>query len=138
MTNRYLDPVYCLMRLIFGLLLASHGGQLVLGMFGGMPGADATMLQVGGWIQLIGGCVIAVGLLTRASAFICSGEMAVAYFLFHVAAAPTAAERFFPILNHGELSVLYCWVFLFIFFYGPGPLSLDALLRRTRSTVAAA
>src|SRR5215471_10784856 len=71
--NRYADPVYCLMRLVAGLLLAQHGGQLVLGMFGGMPGSDNMMMQLGGWIQLVGGLMIAFGLLTRLAAFICSG-----------------------------------------------------------------
>src|SRR5712692_5455914 len=95
--HRFTDPVYCLMRLIVGLMLASHGGQLVLGMFGGMPGSDQMMTQVGGWIQLIGGFMIAFGLFTRLAAFICSGEMAVAYFKMHVMAATTAMAKFFPI-----------------------------------------
>src|SRR5215471_5020514 len=69
--NRFTDPVYCVMRLIAGLLLAQHGGQLVLGMFGGMPGSDKMITQVGGWIQLIGGFMIAFGLFTRLAAFIC-------------------------------------------------------------------
>src|SRR5713226_1730423 len=94
--NRFADPVYCIMRLIVGLMFASHGGQLVLGMFGGMSGSGEPMMQVGGWVQLVGGFLIAFGLLTRLSAFICSGEMAVAYFMVH------AKMGFFPIVNHGE------------------------------------
>ena len=62
--NRFADPFYCVTRLIVGLMFASHGGQLVLGMFGGMPGSDNMMMQVGGWIQLVGGLLIAFGLLT--------------------------------------------------------------------------
>ena len=122
------------MRLIVGLMFASHGGQLVLGMFGGMPGSNNPLSQTGGWIQLIGGFLIAFGLLTRISAFICSGEMAVAYFMFHVASATTPVAKFFPIVNKGELAVLYCWVFLFICFYGPGRWSLDALIRKGSAT----
>ena len=122
------------MRLIVGLMFASHGGQLVLGMFGGMPGSNNPLTQTGGWIQLIGGFLIAFGLLTRISAFICSGEMAVAYFMFHVASATTPMAKFFPIVNKGELAVLYCWVFLFICFYGPGRWSLDALIRKGSAT----
>src|SRR5207237_9590814 len=87
--NRYSVTVYSLMRLIGGLMFACHGAQLVLGMFGGMPGSNNPLSQTGGWIQLIGGFLIAFGLLTRVSAFICSGEMAVAYFMFHVANATT-------------------------------------------------
>src|SRR5713226_6855482 len=134
--NRFADPVFCIARLIVGLMFASHGGQLVLGMFGGMPGSDNMMMQVGGWIQLVGGFLIAFGLFTRLAAFICSGEMAVAYFMIHVAGAPTPEAKFFPILNHGELAVFYCWVFLFVFFYGSGRWSIDSIFCRKSSTTA--
>ena len=128
--NRFTDPVYCLMRLIVGLMFACHGAQLVLGMFGGMPGSNNPLSQTGGWIQLIGGFLIAFGLFTRISAFICSGEMAVAYFMFHVANATTPMAKFFPIANKGELAVFYCWVFFFMVFYGAGRWSLDAIFCR--------
>src|SRR6266568_5430654 len=141
--NRFTDPVYCLMRLIVGLMLASHGGQLVLGMFGGMPGSDKMITQVGGWIQLVGGFMIAFGLLTRLAAFICSGMFAYAYFTMHVAAATTPMAKFFPIAsagpqfsNKGELAVFYCWVFFFIFFSGPGRWSIDALFKKQPSARA--
>ena len=123
--NRFADPVYCIMRLIVGLMLACHGAQLVLGMFG--PGSDKPMMQVGGCIQLVGGFLVAFGLLTRLAAFILSGEMAVAYFMFH------AKQNFFPILNKGELAVFYCWVFFFVFFYGPGRWSIDALIGKGKA-----
>ena len=142
--NRYTDTVYSLMRLIVGLMFASHGAQLVLGMFGGMPGSNDPVTQIGGWIQLVGGFLIAFGLLTRVSAFICSGEMAVAYFMFHVANATTPMAKFFPLAtmkpspfsNNGELAVFYCWVFLFIFFYGPGRWSIDALIGKGKAASA--
>ena len=137
--SRYTDPVYCIMRLIVGLLLACHGCQLVLGMFGGMPGSEKLIIHVGGWIQLIGGLLIAFGLLTRLAAFICSGMFAVAYFMMHVAPATTPTAKFIPIAsagpqysNHGELAVIYCWIFLFMVFYGAGRWSFDALLARNR------
>jgi putative oxidoreductase len=129
--NRFADPVYCIMRLIVGLMLASHGAQLVLGMFG--PSSDNPMMQVGGWIQLVGGFLVAFGLLTRLAAFILSGEMAVAYFMIHVGGAATPPAKFFPILNKGELAVFYCWFFLFIFFYGPGRWSIDALIGKGKT-----
>jgi len=139
--NRFADPFYCITRLIVGLMFASHGGQLVLGMFGGMPGSDQPMMQVGGWIQLIGGLLIAFGLLTRLAAFICSGEMAVAYFMIHVANAPTPMAKFFPISsagpqvsNKGELAIFYCWFFLFVVFYGAGRWSIDALWCKGRTS----
>jgi len=138
--NRFADQVYCITRLIFGLMLACHGLQLVFGMFGGMPGSDKMITQIGGWLQLIGGFLVAFGLLTRLSAFICSGMMAVAYFMFHVANAATPTARLIPIAsagpqfsNHGELAVLYCWFFFFVFFYGPGRWSIDALIARNKA-----
>ena len=135
--NRCADPVFCIMRFIVGLMVACHGCQLVLGMFGGLPGSEKMLLQIGGWIQLIGGFLIAFGLLTRLAAFICSGMFAVAYFLFHVAPATTLMAKFFPISsaspqfsNKGELAVVYGWFFFFVFFYGPGRWSIDALIGR--------
>jgi putative oxidoreductase len=130
--SRYADTVYCIMRLIVGLLFACHGGQKILsfppGGHGMPPGA---MGALGAWVELAGGFFIALGLLTRIAAFISAGEMAVAYFMVH------AKMGFFPIVNHGESAVIYCFVFLFIFFYGPGRLSIDAMMRRgTRSTAA--
>jgi putative oxidoreductase len=140
--NRFADPFYCLTRLIVGLMLACHGGQLVLGMFGGMPGSEKMINQVGGWIMLVGGFMIALGLLTRLAAFICSGTFAYAYFFIHVAKmATTPMAKFFPIAsagkefsNHGELAVFYCWVFLFMVFYGPGRWSIDALIGGRKGT----
>lgn len=130
--SRYADTVYCLMRLIVGLLFACHGGQKILGFPpGGHGGPLDTLGILGGWIELVGGFMIAFGLLTRIAAFIASGEMAVAYFMVH------ADGGFFPIQNHGELAVAYCFVFLFIFFYGAGGLSIDAAISRGRTAPAA-
>lgn len=126
--NRYADPIYCLMRLIVGLMFACWGAKLIFGMFGGMTGPLKPILLVAGWIELVGGLLIAFGLLTRVAAFICSGTMAVAYFTVH------ASVSFFPLLNQGEKAVFYCWVFLFIFFYGPGRWSIDALIKKRSAT----
>ena len=130
--TRFADPVYCLMRLIVGLNFASHGGQLLFGMFGGMPGSDKPLLQLCGWIALVGGSLVAFGLLTRLAAFLASGTMAVAYFMVH------ASHSFFPIVNEGELAVLYCWVFLFVLFHGPGRWSIDALIGKGKAATATA
>ena len=83
------------------------------------PGA---MGAIGAWIELAGGFMIALGFLARIGAFLGAGEMAVAYFMVH------AKGSFFPIVNHGELAVAFCWFFLFVLFYGSGRWSLDALL----------
>lgn len=129
--NRFADPVYCIMRLIIGLVFACHGGQKILGFPAGGHGSAEGLMLFGGIIELVGGLMIAVGLLTRIVAFISAGEMAVAYFMVH------APNHFFPIVNKGELAVVLCWVFLFMVFYGPGRWSVDALLSKGKATAAA-
>ena len=126
--SRYADPVYCIMRFIVGLLFACHGGQKILGFPPGGHGAPTdAMGTLGAWIELICGFLIAFGLLTRVAALIASGEMAIAYFKFH------AGGGTFPIQNHGEPAVIYCWIFLFMVFYGAGRWSIDALIDRSRA-----
>lgn len=115
--------VYALMRIVVGLAFAQHGAQKLLGLLGGTDGAGATvemvsLMGVAGVIELGGGLLVAVGLLTRPAAFLASGLMAAAYFLAH------AGRGFWPIENGGELAVLFCFVFLYIAFQGGGPLSL--------------
>jgi putative oxidoreductase len=122
--NRFADPVYCIMRLLVGIMFACHGAQKVFGMFGGKV-MTGGMLAFG-WFELICGILVALGLLTRVGAFLGSGIMAIAYFKAHFPGG------FLPIINHGELAVVYCWLFLFIFFYGPGRWSVDALIRGGR------
>src|SRR6266404_2262531 len=128
--NRYVDPVYCILRLIIGLMFACHGGQKLLGFPPGGQGAGEGIMLLGAWIELVGGFLIAFGLFTRVAAFIAAGEMAVAYFMIHAGGAPTPHGKIFPIINRGELAVVYCWIFLFIFFYGPGRWSIDSLIGR--------
>jgi putative oxidoreductase len=123
--SRFADPVYCILRLIAGLMFASHGAQKVFGMFGGKVAAAPHMLFAG-WVELVAGLLVAVGLLTRPAAFFASGVMAAAYFMAH------ANAGWHPVINKGELAVMYCFFFLFVFFYGPGRLSLDALIFRNR------
>jgi putative oxidoreductase len=87
-----------------------------------------------GWIELSCGFLVASGLLTRLAAFIASGEMAVAYFLTSFSGktlnhAPSVLDRLLPILNKGELPVLFCFMFLLVMFYGPGRWSIDSLLK---------
>jgi putative oxidoreductase len=118
------------MRLVVGLLFACHGGQKILA-FPPVQKAMSldTLGTIGGYIELIGGLLIALGLFTRIAAFIACGMMAVAYFMVH------SKGGFFPIINRGEPAVLYCFVFLYMFFYGAGRFSLDALIwKRTAAT----
>jgi putative oxidoreductase len=118
--RRNTDTIYALLRIIAGLMFASHGGQKVLGLFGGAPPeAPAFVVWVAGTIELVGGLLIAIGLFTTMAAFISSGLMAFAYFMAH------QGRGLLPIQNQGELSVLYCWLFLFIAARGAGPLSVE-------------
>ena len=90
----------------------------------GAPDPLPAILLAAAWIEVVGGGLIAMGLFTRAAAFICSGQMAAAYFMAH------APQGFYPALNMGEAAVLYCFVFFYLVFAGPGPWSLDSLVRK--------
>lgn len=118
-----------LLRILAGAMFTCHGGMKLLGWFGGMPHGMplSPLLTVAGVIELVGGVLIFLGLATRPAAFIASGEMAVAYFTSHF------PRGFWPIVNQGELAVLYCFIFLFLAATGAGPFSLDALFRRRRA-----
>lgn len=118
--ERYTDVTYALLRIISGLLFATHGAQKVLGLFGGQK-MEVPLMIFGGWIELIGGLLIALGLFTGFAAFICSGMMAVAYFMAH------APGGFWPVINKGELAVLYCFVFLYMASRGGGRWSIDGM-----------
>jgi putative oxidoreductase len=120
---RYADVTYALLRFMSGALFACHGAQKILGLLGGTKAAEPLM-QVGGIIELVGGIMIAVGLQAGWAAFIASGMMAAAYFMVH------AGQGFWPIVNKGELAVLYCFVFLYIAARGSGRFSVDAALRK--------
>jgi putative oxidoreductase len=132
--DRAIRVSYLLLRVVAGLLYFQAGCLIVLGWFGGMPGgATAPLLSqtgIGGWLELLGGICIMLGLFTRPVAFLLSGEMAVAYWQFH------APNGFWPAVNHGELSVLFCFLFLYMAAQGGGDWSLDALLRRKRETAS--
>jgi putative oxidoreductase len=118
--SRNRDTIYGVLRIIAGLMFACHGGQKVLGMFGGPPPeAPALIIWIAGTIELVGGLLIAIGLLTTWAAFLASGLMAFAYFLGH------QSKGLLPIQNGGELAVLYCWLFLYIAARGAGPLSIE-------------
>src|SRR5437764_8542627 len=95
---------------------------------------------IAGIIELVCGFLIAFGLFTRVAAFLASGEMAVAYFMFYVGVVPTAEAKFFPIMNGGELALVNCWIFFYMIFRGSGRWSVDAFLtsdrRRSQSAEA--
>lgn len=118
--------VLSVLRFMAGLEILQHGMAKILH-FPTVPQfanvAVGSLSWVGGVIELIGGILIVIGLFTRPAAFILCGFTAVAYFMVH------AGKSFYPILNGGELAVLYCFVFLYIFAAGPGPWSVDAMTR---------
>ena len=122
------DPE-ALCRIVAGFLFSFHGAQKLLGAFGGMDGKGATaplasLMGVGGVIELVGGLLILVGLFTSWAAFLASGMMAVAYFMAH---QPSGT---WPIQNHGETAALYAFVFLYIAARGSGIWSLDHAMGR--------
>jgi putative oxidoreductase len=122
--ERFTEPFYALFRIVFGLLFATHGVQKVFGVFGGQK-MDAPLMIAAGWIELLAGVLIVIGLFTGVAAFIASGEMAVAYFMNHAPNGP------WPVQNHGEPAVLYCFAFLYMAARGSGIWSIDQLRRRT-------
>jgi putative oxidoreductase len=126
---RHSESIYALLRLVTGLLFACHGAQKLFGVLGGFrgePGATAplaSLMGAAGIIEFFGGLLIALGLFAAPAAFVCSGEMAVAYFMAH------APRGFWPVLNEGELAVLYAFTFLYVASRGSGKWSVDAVRR---------
>ena len=106
------DHVYALLRIMAGFMFAFHGMQKIFGIFSPFQPPVGSQAWIGGIIELVGGLMVMLGFGTRLAAFLCSGEMAVAYFQFHWKFQVGA--KFFPAINQGELAVLYCFVFLFI------------------------
>lgn len=114
-----------LLRIVTGLIFLEHGTQKFIGFPGGdRAGSGLALDNLGayaGFVELIAGTLIVLGLFTRPAAFIASGTMAVAYWYAH------GPQNFFPVNNGGDAAILYCFVFLYLVFAGPGPWSLDAM-----------
>jgi putative oxidoreductase len=115
------------LRIITGLMFMQHGTQKIFSFPAEARGPFELMSQmgIGGVLELVGGALIVLGLLTRPVAFLLSGMMAVAYFQFHA-----MSGGLFPMVNGGELAALYCWVFLYLVFAGPGAFSVDGILAK--------
>ena len=113
------------LRIMTALLFMAHGTMKLLG----FPASESvppafSMGWIAGVLELIGGAMLVVGFMTRPVAFFLSGLMAAAYFIAH------APQSFFPMLNGGDAAILYCFVFLYFVFAGPGPWSVDAARHR--------
>jgi putative oxidoreductase len=127
--DRYAGPALSLLRIVAALLFMLHGTSKLLG-FPPFPMAlpePGSLLWIGAVLELVGGLMLIAGIFSRPVAFILSGEMAVAYWMFH------APKSTFPSENGGEAAILFCFIFLLVAAAGPGPWSLDA--GRSRKTV---
>ncbi len=120
--SRFSPHLLALLRIFAGLLFLSHGLVKLFGFPAGAQPGQVPLLGLmgaGAVIELVTGLLLVLGLFTRPAAFLASGQMAVAYWMFH------APSGFYPILNGGELAILYCFLFLYIAAAGPGAFSLD-------------
>ncbi|HEU0265181.1 MAG TPA: DoxX family protein [Geobacterales bacterium] len=123
--SRFNAQCYALMRIVAGFLFLWHGAEKLLGYPAPLPaGVPPFIIYIAGPIELFGGTLIMLGLLTRHAAFLASGLMAFAYWMGH------GTKAVLPIVNQGELAVLYCFVFLFIASQGGGIWSLDSAQKR--------
>ena len=118
--DKFQEQSYALLRIVAGFLFIWHGAQKFFNFPVEFPyGPLNPLMTAAAGIELVGGALIMIGLFTRPAAFVCSGTMAVAYWMAH------GMQSFFPMVNGGELAALYCFIFLFIAARGPGIWSID-------------
>ena len=118
-----------ILRIVTALLFIEHGSQKLFGFPAGENppvGFQVSLMGLAGVLEFFGGILILLGLFTRPVAFILSGQMAAAYWMAH------APQSTFPVLNGGDAAILFCFVFLYLVFAGPGALSLDDRIGRRR------
>jgi putative oxidoreductase len=117
-----------LLRIVTALLFIEHGTAKLFSFPAPQPGVESfqlvSLLGAAAVMEVVGGALVLVGLFTRPVALLLSGEMALGYFMIH------APKSFWPLLNGGEAAILYCFVFLYFAFAGPGPWSLDHRMGR--------
>lgn len=121
--------VLAAVRIITALLFVEHGLMKLVAFPAAVPGLPSPLpgiLVAAAVIEIVGGALIVVGLFTRIAAFICSGEMAAAYFMFH------APNSFWPAVNQGDAAILFCFVFLYLAFAGAGAWSIDAAVSNSQ------
>lgn len=118
------------LRIMTALLFIEHGSMKLFHFPAAQPGAPdplPLLLLAAAIIEVVGGALVAMGFLTRFAALICSGEIAVGYFMLH------APKSFWPALNQGDAAILFSFIFFYLIFAGPGAWSLDSVLRRSPS-----
>ncbi len=133
--NRYAPQALAVLRIVAALLFMLHGSQKLLAFPAGqMPGPVElfSLFGIGGVLELVGGVLLLVGLFTRPVAFVLSGQMAVAYWMFH------APGSLYPVNNGGDAAILFCFFFLYLVFAGPGAWALDGKLGKDSPAPAAA
>ena len=125
--SKYQPQLLSILRIVSGLLFLEHGTQKILhfppmapAMAAAIPPKMMPIIIAAGVIELVGGALITVGLFTRLAAFICAGEMAVAYWMVHV-----TRGGLLPVVNGGGEAVLFCFIFLYIAAAGPGPIAIS-------------
>lgn len=127
--ERWAPYALAALRIVAALIFMAHGTQKLFGFPASPPSGNLppllSLFGIGAVLELGGGLLILLGLFTRPVAFVLSGEMAVAYWVFH------APRSLYPVLNNGDAAILYCFVFLLLVFTGPGAFSLDGLRRGT-------
>ncbi|MEL4373703.1 DoxX family protein [Brucella cytisi] len=119
-TAAYQPIMLSILRIVAALVLFSYGTEKILGFPSGRSPAMFSLSWTAGVLELVLGFTLLIGLFSRFSAFILSGLMACAYFIGH------ASQSFFPGQNGGVAAILFCFIFLYLFIAGPGPLSIDA------------
>jgi len=122
--SRYEMEVFFALRIIAGFLFLWHGSQKLFDVPHAVHVFPSYIVFIAGPIEFFGGILVMIGLWTRWAAFICSGEMAYAYWTAH------ASHALLPLLNGGELAIIYCFLFLFISAHGSGKFSIDHLLEK--------
>ena len=120
--SRWQPQALAILRIVTGLTFLAHGLVKLIGFpAGAEPGQQElmTLFGIGSVLETVGGALIILGLFTRPTAFILSGMMAVAYWMFHAPSSP------YPVINGGDAAILYCFIFLYLVTSGPGAWALD-------------
>jgi putative oxidoreductase len=130
--SRYQPYLLAALRIVAGVLFASHGLAKVVGFPVAPPGLQpiTSLFGIGGVIEIVTGTLIILGLFTRPAAFVAAGQMAVAYWMFH------APQNLYPAANGGDAAILFCFVFLYIVAAGAGAWSLEGVVRSSTSGAA--